>query len=147
LGNEKEFNVSVLYAYVDSLDFTGMHIDLALRKFLARFRLPGEGQKIDRMMEKFAARFFEQNSEQVFENADAAYITSYATIMLATDLHSKMNKEKMTKPQFRRQLEGQNDSQNFPDDFIDSIYDRIAKEELKLWITMLPLVHKFNNQS
>ena len=38
-----------------------MYLDLALRRLLATFRLPGEAQKIDRMMEKFAERFFTQN--------------------------------------------------------------------------------------
>ena len=33
----------------------------ALRVFLAGFRLPGEAQKIDRLMLKFAQRYFENN--------------------------------------------------------------------------------------
>lgn len=39
------------------LDFTDMVFDEAIRHFLSGFRLPGEAQKIDRMMEKFAERF------------------------------------------------------------------------------------------
>lgn len=39
------------------MDFTGMVFDEAIRYFLQGFRLPGEAQKIDRMMEKFAERF------------------------------------------------------------------------------------------
>ena len=34
-----------------------MEFDEAIRHFLSGFRLPGEAQKIDRMMEKFAERF------------------------------------------------------------------------------------------
>jgi len=33
----------------------------AMRNFLSSFRLPGEAQKIDRIMERFAIRFCEQN--------------------------------------------------------------------------------------
>lgn len=40
-----------------SMDFTDMAFDEAIRHFLSGFRLPGEAQKIDRMMEKFAERF------------------------------------------------------------------------------------------
>ena len=46
-----------MHAYVDQMDFTGMAFDEAIRYFLKGFRLPGEAQKIDRMMEKFAERF------------------------------------------------------------------------------------------
>lgn len=47
----------VLHEYVDGMDFTRMCFDDAIRHFLSGFRLPGEAQKIDRIMEKFAERF------------------------------------------------------------------------------------------
>lgn len=50
-----------MYAYVDRMDFTGKEFVAALRLFLERFRLPGEAQKIDRLMEKFASRYCECN--------------------------------------------------------------------------------------
>ena len=61
LGEEDKHHRQIMYAYVDQLDFTRMNFLAALRKFLAGFRLPGEAQKIDRLMEKFAARFCECN--------------------------------------------------------------------------------------
>ena len=50
-----------MYTYVDLLDFEGTEFVPALRKFLEGFRLPGEAQKIDRLMEKFAARYCQCN--------------------------------------------------------------------------------------
>lgn len=50
-----------MYAYVDQMDFQGKDFVSALRLFLEGFRLPGEAQKIDRLMEKFAARYLECN--------------------------------------------------------------------------------------
>lgn len=50
-----------MYAYVDQMDFQGKDFVSALRMFLEGFRLPGEAQKIDRLMEKFAARYLECN--------------------------------------------------------------------------------------
>jgi brefeldin A-inhibited guanine nucleotide-exchange protein len=52
-----------MYAYIDQIDFTNMDFLTGLRKFLSGFRLPGEAQKIDRLMEKFAARYCECNSK------------------------------------------------------------------------------------
>lgn len=51
-----------MYAYVDQMAFQSMDMVSGLRKFLEGFRLPGEAQKIDRLMEKFAARFCECNA-------------------------------------------------------------------------------------
>lgn len=48
-------------AYIDEMDFHDQALLPALRKFLEGFRLPGEAQKIDRLMEKFASRYFECN--------------------------------------------------------------------------------------
>lgn len=48
--------MSVMHAYVDQMQFAGFKFDLAIRAFLKGFRLPGEAQKIDRIMEKFAER-------------------------------------------------------------------------------------------
>jgi guanine nucleotide-exchange factor len=58
LGQHGEFQLAVMHAYVDSMNFVGMKFDKALRMFLNGFRLPGEAQKIDRIMEKFAERLF-----------------------------------------------------------------------------------------
>jgi brefeldin A-inhibited guanine nucleotide-exchange protein len=61
MGENEKVNKEVMYAYVDQIDFYGMEVVSALRLFLEGFRLPGEAQKIDRLMEKFAARYHELN--------------------------------------------------------------------------------------
>jgi brefeldin A-inhibited guanine nucleotide-exchange protein len=53
--------LQVMYAYVDQMDFGNRDMVSALRYFLEGFRLPGEAQKIDRLMEKFASRYCECN--------------------------------------------------------------------------------------
>ena len=42
----------------------------ALRLLLSKFRLPGEAQKIDRLMEKFAGRYCESNPKSVGSMCD-----------------------------------------------------------------------------
>lgn len=66
LGDNDRFNKEVMYAYVDQMDFQGKDFVSALRMFLEGFRLPGEAQKIDRLMEKFAARYLECNQGWVY---------------------------------------------------------------------------------
>ncbi|OQV16898.1 putative Brefeldin A-inhibited guanine nucleotide-exchange protein 1 [Hypsibius exemplaris] len=65
------------------MEFGGKDIVQALRIFLDGFRLPGEAQKIDRLMEKFASRYCENNPDLgIFASADTAYVLAYSIIML-----------------------------------------------------------------
>jgi hypothetical protein len=125
------FHFQVLQSFASLFDFRGMTFSDALRVFLGRFRLPGEAQCIDRLMEAFAVRLYEvqlsgtlpdvnqsveksmldpprhSNSDSgssglgtldppaatdevdpvlPFKNSDAAFIMSFSTIMLNTDL-------------------------------------------------------------
>jgi hypothetical protein len=52
-------------------------------------RLPGEAQKIDRIVEKFAEAYCRDNPG-AFATADGAYLLSFAIIMLNTDAHNPM---------------------------------------------------------
>lgn len=54
-------NVAIMHAFVDEMDFSQMNFTDALRSFLQTFRLPGESQKIDRFMLKFAERYVHGN--------------------------------------------------------------------------------------
>jgi brefeldin A-inhibited guanine nucleotide-exchange protein len=61
--------MAIMHAFVDQLDFTGLQFIDALRLFLQSFRLPGEAQKIDRFMLKFAERYIAGNPHNAFANA------------------------------------------------------------------------------
>lgn len=137
LGKEVEYEggfcIKVLHEYVDSMDFANMHFDIAIRHFLAGFRIPGESQKIDRMMEKFAERYYLQN-RNVFASADMAFILAFSTIMLQTNLHNPAIRDdkRMTKEQFLRQNKGISADGELPDDMLMDIYDRIAASPITL---------------
>eukprot|EP01051_Picozoa_sp_SAG22_P015748 SAG22_NODE_2106_length_3005_cov_1.999656_3_plen_124_part_00 len=113
----------MLHAFIDTYDFRGMPFGNALRTLLKGFRLPGEAQKIDRVVEKYAERFCTANPG-IFDSADTAvsskalsfccastvflsktvpfravpldqYTLAFSVIMLNTDLHSPMIKNKV----------------------------------------------------
>uniref|UniRef100_A0A674BXK9 ARF guanine nucleotide exchange factor 2 n=1 Tax=Salmo trutta TaxID=8032 RepID=A0A674BXK9_SALTR len=133
LGENIRFNKEVMYNYVDQLDFCGRDFVSALRSFLEGFRLPGEAQKIDRLMEKFAARYLECNQGQgEFASADTAYVLAFSIIMLTTDLHSPQVKNKMTKEQYIRMNRGINDSKDLPEEYLSSIYHEIAGKKIAM---------------
>lgn len=131
LGQHEEFPLAVMHAYVDSMNFSEMKFHTAIREFLRGFRLPGEAQKIDRIMEKFAERYCADNPG-LFKNADTAYVLAYAVIMLNTDAHNPMVWPKMTKPEFVRMNATNDPEESAPTELLEEIYDSIVKEEIKM---------------
>ena len=127
-----QFNVSVLHAFIDTYDFTGMTFSESLRSLLKGFRLPGEAQKIDRVVEKFAERYCSHNPE-AFDNADAAYTLAYSVIMLNTDRHNPMVKKKMELEDFLRNNRGINgDGGDLPKEMLTTIFHEIVANEIKM---------------
>ncbi|KAI1006015.1 Protein transport protein [Podosphaera aphanis] len=131
LGEGDEHNIAIMHAFVDCMDFTKRRFVDALRLFLQSFRLPGEAQKIDRFMLKFANRYVTDNPN-AFANADTAYVLAYSVILLNTDLHSSKVAKRMTKLDFIKNNRGINDNANLPDEYLNGIYDEIANDEIVL---------------
>ncbi|KAL4354152.1 hypothetical protein GQ457_06G003710 [Hibiscus cannabinus] len=131
LGEREEFALRVMHAYVDSFNFKSMDFGEAIRFFLSGFRLPGEAQKIDRIMEKFAERYCKCNPNS-FTSADTAYVLAYSVIMLNTDAHNNMVKDKMTKSGFIRNNRGIDDGKDLPEEYLGALYDQIVKNEIKM---------------
>ncbi|XP_070028789.1 brefeldin A-inhibited guanine nucleotide-exchange protein 1 isoform X2 [Nicotiana sylvestris] len=131
LGEREEFPLKVMHAYVDSFNFEGMDFGESIRYFLRGFRLPGEAQKIDRIMEKFAERYCKCNPNS-FTSAETAYVLAYSVIMLNTDAHNSMVKDKMTKADFIRNNRGIDDGKDLPEDYLGALYDQIVKNEIKM---------------
>ncbi|KAJ4953885.1 hypothetical protein NE237_030717 [Protea cynaroides] len=130
LGNHDEFCVQVLHEFAGTFDFEDMNLDTALRLFLETFRLPGESQKIQRVLEAFSERYYEQ-SPQILANKDAALLLSYSLIMLNTDQHNVQVKKKMTEEDFIRNNRHINGGNDLPREFLSELYYSICKNEIK----------------
>lgn len=133
LGDNDEQSKAVMCAYIDAMNFSELDIVAALRYFLEGFRLPGEAQKIDRLMEKFASRYCDCNpNNTLFASADTVYVLAFSVIMLTTDLHSPQVKHKMTKEQYIKMNRGISDNKDLPEEYLSQIYDEIAGHEIKM---------------
>ncbi|XP_069795909.1 IQ motif and SEC7 domain-containing protein 1 isoform X4 [Narcine bancroftii] len=136
LGNrQKQFNRDVLDCVVDEMDFSGMELDEALRKFQAHIRVQGEAQKVERLIEAFSQRYCICNSGVVrqFRNPDTIFILAFAIILLNTDMYSPNVKpeRKMKLEDFVKNLRGVDDGEDIPRETLIGIYERIRKRELK----------------
>ncbi|CAB0008526.1 unnamed protein product, partial [Nesidiocoris tenuis] len=141
LGDNTDFAKEVMYAYVDQLVFTGKDLVSALREFLQGFRLPGEAQKIDRLMEKFASRYCECNPNRnqvcrlVATDRQSFDLLFLKINNIIHEILSLQVKHKMTKEQYIKLNRGISDSEDLPEEYLSKIYDEIAGHEIKMKAT------------
>ncbi len=131
LGEMNEVALKTLDYYTKTFDLKGLHIIEAIRLYLSGFQLPGEGQKIDRIMEKFAAKYYKDNSDK-YETADCAYYLAFAIIMLQTDTHNLHVKKKMGVEGFKKMIKGINNGKDLDDEFINDVYLQISQKPISL---------------
>lgn len=102
------------------------------------FKLPGEAQKIDRIISAFCLLYCEQNpNNKVFDHPDDAFVLAFAMIMLNTDLHNPNLKQgknpprKMTLEGFMRNLKGAKQGGDFDRNLLVEMYLSIKNNEIK----------------
>lgn len=131
LGSHDEFCIQVLHEFARTFDFRNMNLDTALRVFLETFRLPGESQKIQRVLEAFSESYYEQSSN-ILVNKDAALLLSYSLILLNTDQHNAQVKKKMSEEDFIRNNRKINGGNDLPRDFLSELYHSICENEIRM---------------
>ena len=97
-GGEDEFNLSVLEHFLSLLSFSDLSILEALKYFLSLFELPGEGQKVERILENFAKKYADDNPG--LYTTDAAHLLSFLLMMLHTNAHNPQVVDKMNLASF-----------------------------------------------
>uniref|UniRef100_A0A915IFC5 SEC7 domain-containing protein n=1 Tax=Romanomermis culicivorax TaxID=13658 RepID=A0A915IFC5_ROMCU len=136
LGNlQKSFNQQVLRFFAEEVDMKNFEIDVALRKFQAKFRLPGEAQKIERIVEVFANRYCQCNLDftSKFKQKDTVFVLAFAIIMLNTDLHSPNVKasRRMKVEDFVKNLKGIDADSDIDTKLLTDIYHRVKQSEFR----------------
>ncbi|KAK1878080.1 Cytohesin-3 [Dissostichus eleginoides] len=131
LGDREEMHLQTLKEFVGLHEFSDLNLVQALRQFLWSFRLPGEAQKIDRMMEAFATRYCDCNPG-VFQSTDTCYILSFAIIMLNTSLHNPNVKDKPSLQRFISMNRGINHGEDLPTELLTKLYASIRSEPFKI---------------
>ena len=146
VGNANAYNQDVLKCLLGKYNFVDMALDEAIRSLVRQFRLPGEAQQIDRILQKFAYVYYSQNqqppgesetSHATIESADVAYVLSFSILILNTDLHnpSVLLKKKMTLEQFIKNNSGINNGADIVPDHLERLYARIKQDEIKMDVT------------
>jgi brefeldin A-inhibited guanine nucleotide-exchange protein len=132
LGEDIEINKDVLYRLIEQMEFKEKPFVPSLKVLLAGFRLPGEGQKVDRIMEKFGEKYVKDNPE-TFGSSECVYLLSYATMMLQTSIHNPSARNSyMTLEDFKKMTSGINEGKNLDEKFLEEIYSNIEKDPITL---------------
>ncbi|KAI5953232.1 GEA2 [Candida jiufengensis] len=150
----KPKNADLLERFIHLFEFKDLRVDEALRVLLKAFRLPGESQQIERVVEKFAEYYVscQENSEgirrlsgsstkkgsetveidhePVRPDKDSVFILSYSVIMLNTDLHNPQVKRQMLLEDYKRNLKGVYNGKDFPEWYLSKIYHSIKDREI-----------------
>ena len=148
-ADEEHWNL-IRFNYVRAIAFVGLNAEQGLRHFLTNcgFRLPGEAQRIDRIITTFSQCYWEDNAGDLnrcpFSDQDVVFLISFAIIMLNTDLHKRypshmkvpksMRKRKvMTKAEFMNNLRGVDNNEELSHEYIGMIYDSIEASPIELF--------------
>ena len=108
-----------------------MDIVQSLKLFLSTFQLPAEGQIIDRVIEHFASKYYNDN-ESLFPNADSAFYLSYCIILLQTELYNPNVKDKMNQETFIKLVQDQNKEGKLKEAYLSDIYKQVLEEPLSV---------------
>jgi hypothetical protein len=95
LGREETQWRDVLREFLRILSFKQHDFLFSLRRMIAQFRLPGEGQVINRIMETFAKVYCEQN-RGFFKDPDQAHTLALLVLTLNTATHNPNEMRKIS---------------------------------------------------
>ncbi|RMZ90301.1 hypothetical protein DV736_g2473, partial [Chaetothyriales sp. CBS 134916] len=130
----KRSNERLLTAFIELFNFRHQRIDESLRDLLGSFRLPGESALIERIINIFSEKYCRESAGEDIADKDAAFVLTYAIIMLNTDLYNPNVKggKRMGPDDFARNLRGVNAKKDFAPDYLAEIYDAIKGSEIIL---------------
>lgn len=131
----KPKHTATLSAFAIMFDFSGLRIDQAMRVFLETFRIPGEAQQIERIIDQFSACYFEtiehDEHREIASGNDTA-VLAFSIIMLNTDQHNPQVRNRMQFKDYCRNVRGLNNGKDFNSGYLKSIYDAIKENEIVL---------------
>jgi hypothetical protein len=119
----------MLYALGFCFDATPFEI--ALRFFLGRFRMPGEAQKISRILTSFARSYYRDNPRS-FRCEEGAFLLAYSAVMLNVDAHNPnlQGHKRMSREQFVRNNRGIDGGKDIDTQVLHELFASVSANQL-----------------
>ena len=141
-GEEGDEAQTIYKSFVSKFNVAGLDLDIALRRLLYLFKLPGEAQKIDRIMKGFSQHYFDSNCgenspllvvKEALKSPKETYTLVFALIMLNTDAHTENLPKRMSCQEFLDNIRYSTKEGIFIDNnYLTDMYWRIVNEEIKM---------------
>uniref|UniRef100_A0A6B2G121 IQ motif and SEC7 domain-containing protein 3 (Trinotate prediction) n=1 Tax=Myxobolus squamalis TaxID=59785 RepID=A0A6B2G121_MYXSQ len=137
LGNiSNKFCEQILVEFINKFEIVGVPLEDSYRKFMSCFKMPGESQKIEKIIKLFSSQYFLSNKEMDFdgyryENEDSVMVLLYALTMLNVDLHNCAINKKMTREEFIINVKRTEDCANVYEEILGQFYDNILNKEFE----------------
>jgi brefeldin A-inhibited guanine nucleotide-exchange protein len=128
------FPALVMKEWLKYQDFTGLDLETGFRKFLTTIVLPKEGQVIDRIVDAWAAYWYEQNKNDTpFKNESVVHVFACFILLLNTQLHNPnlANNARMDVSEFIKNTVGINEGEDLSKDFLTKLYNNLKNNEIK----------------
>lgn len=125
-----EVHKKILQNYINLFDFSNLTIDQSIRLFLSSFRIVGEGQIVDRLLDMFSVAFYDSHKDTFFHDAASVHLFSVAWLMLHTSMHNKNVVKKDTLTDFLSLLKGQNNGEDYDTQFLTDIYNSVKRSKI-----------------
>ncbi|KAJ3392024.1 GDP/GTP exchange factor for ARF [Entophlyctis sp. JEL0112] len=129
----KRGNEDILKTFIKLYNFKGKRLDEGLRLLLESFRLPGEAQLIERVVENFAEGYYqamEDTHDHHIADQSSAFVLAFSIILLNTDQHNPQVRRRMTPEDFQKNNRGCNNGKDFDAEYLKAIYDAIKHNEI-----------------
>ncbi|RNF11178.1 hypothetical protein TraAM80_01109 [Trypanosoma rangeli] len=119
-----------LKGFLQEFDYRNKSLLHCIRETAYHMCMPGEAQKIDRVMEAFAKVWVKSNCDAAkeinpFRSEQGPFILAFSLIMLNTDQHSGKMVKPMQRADFRRVHRDSDGGNRLPDEYLDQLYDDV----------------------
>jgi brefeldin A-inhibited guanine nucleotide-exchange protein len=137
IGEKKDFNEEVLSWYIEEFNWANDETDLidAMKELMTGFRIPGEGQIVDRILERFGEKI-SKDQPDMFGNSEGVFLFSYAVLMVQTSIHNPQAKKcRMSLQDFKKitsTVKLSNTKEIDMDEYRAKIYERVEREPFTL---------------
>jgi len=131
IGGPDESHKLLRRHFMRLLDFRGLDILSALRRFFWMFHMSGETQVIDRIISDFSEEYVEQNPDTHLGDSTPVYGYAFTILMINTNLHNPQVDQKMTLKDFEKNVRLIIPKGGPSSEELASVYDQVEKNQLQ----------------
>ncbi|MES1904320.1 MAG: Brefeldin A-inhibited guanine nucleotide-exchange protein 1 [Paramarteilia canceri] len=131
ISNNTDISKAVLHELISIYELKDQDLLECLRKFIGNFKMPGESQKIDRIVVEFAScYYFNNKTSRLLSSQDIVYTITYSILLLNSDLHNPEGLKKFSKESYVELTKQSLNRPDFPNWYLEKLFESIKNDEI-----------------